>query len=239
MLCDILCTYPRGFVDTLRRYDALNLLTTLPVRHPSPQFAPSPCSDIPSDSEELYYLTPLEIIDLERTRSRAVQESARLSRLAALRSPSPIPDPLVPPQEQMALMQQLRKTLDRSKEPGLLEMRILANHGADDRFGFLRKGGRWRAYWEELERLQEVEVHVIPIGGLGALGGYGSSDESEDDEEEVAPVAVSTQATTAVPEPTGVSLLALKQAKLLEWSRKRKLARDEAEAASPDPPLVP
>lgn len=70
-----------------------------------------------------------------------------------------------------------------SPNPAQLEMRILANHGADSRFAFLR--GRWSRAWRltkgklrlELEAKKAKEKEAAGIGGLA---GYGDSDEDED-----------------------------------------------------------
>ena len=72
----------------------------------------------------------------------------------------------------------------QSPNPALLEMRILANHGADTRFAFLR--GRWKNAWEGLkaELLAQKEKEKLGGngggGGLGGLAGYGESDDDED-----------------------------------------------------------
>ncbi|KAA1133092.1 hypothetical protein PGTUg99_013203 [Puccinia graminis f. sp. tritici] len=49
----------------------------------------------------------------------------------------------------------MKRTLDALKgspSPSLLEIRILTNHGNDPRFSsFLRRDGKWRAYWEAMK----------------------------------------------------------------------------------------
>ena len=99
-------------------------------------------------------------------------------------------------------MHRLHATLSSSPNPALLEMRILANHGADARFAFLRpgaRGGRWRETWEQVrsgelkaEGEGEAEEPVVERenekgGGMAGLAAYGSSD--EDDEDDGAPRA--------------------------------------------------
>ena len=75
-----------------------------------------------------------------------------------------------------------------SPNPAQLEMRILANHGADKRFAFLR--GRWARTWktakgrirvekEEKRKKEEQDKRRI---GLGGLSGYGDSDEESDNQ---------------------------------------------------------
>lgn len=92
-------------------------------------------------------------------------------------------------------MHRLHATLSSSPNPSLLEMRILANHGADARFAFLRpgaRGGRWRETWERIRRgelkAEAEEKEEKPVaeqeekgGGMAGLAAYGSSDEDEDD----------------------------------------------------------
>ncbi len=77
-----------------------------------------------------------------------------------------------------------------SPNPAQLEMRILANHGADKRFAFLR--GRWSRAWKitkgrirlELEaaRNKSAEQEGKKVG-LGGLSGYGDSDASDEEGE--------------------------------------------------------
>lgn len=90
------------------------------------------------------------------------------------------------PQPDDAQKELLRRTavhIISSPNPAQLEMRILANHGADRRFAFLR--GRWKKAWtlaketvrqqEEQARKMEQPVNTSSIPGLV---GYGDSDES-------------------------------------------------------------
>ena len=78
-----------------------------------------------------------------------------------------------------------------SPNPAQLEMRILANHGADPRFAFLR--GRWARAWrvakskiklefQEAERKRAEKDNDQKGGGMGGLAGYGS-DSGEDESE--------------------------------------------------------
>ena len=74
-----------------------------------------------------------------------------------------------------------------SPNPAQLEMRILANHGADRRFSFLR--GRWSRAWKttkghiRLEMEAEKNNDAVEQDGLGGLAGYGDSDASEEEAE--------------------------------------------------------
>lgn len=75
-----------------------------------------------------------------------------------------------------------------SPNPAQLEMRILANHGGDKKFAFLK--GRWSRAWmiirgkAKMEKEEhEKEKEGKKEGGLGILAGYGDSeDESEDND---------------------------------------------------------
>lgn len=69
-----------------------------------------------------------------------------------------------------------------SPNPAQLEMRILANHGADPRFAFLK--GRWSRTWRTAKARLKAEKDQEKAGALSGLAGYGDSD--GDDEEEAA-----------------------------------------------------
>lgn len=113
-----------------------------------------------------------------------------------------------------------------------LEMRILANHGADKRFAFLR--GRWSRAWQitkarikldmEAEKArtdQEKEKKV----GLGGLAGYGDSDASDEEEEEQEG-KVGLDKKEVVEQPTGMAaeeaLKEARRARAKEWAEKRR-----------------
>lgn len=73
-------------------------------------------------------------------------------------------------------MQRTARHIQSSPNPAQLEMRILANHGADDRFAFLR--GRWSKYWKTATDQARTEVlKRDEPAGLGGLANYGSDDE--------------------------------------------------------------
>lgn len=132
-----------------------------------------------------------------------------------------------------------------SPTPAQLEMRILANHGADARFAFLR--GRWSRAWKitkgrarlEIEaQKKEKEEKEKQKAGLGGLAGYGDSDEDSgdaDDEEPQQPYVVETrlvqaESTTSVetpPDQAAASDEAAKEARRArarEWAEKRRAA---------------
>jgi hypothetical protein len=81
-------------------------------------------------------------------------------------------------------MERTAKHLLSASNPAQLEMKIMANYGADQRFSFLRDGGRWYQNWLKVKaRLKEAkscEENEKKAGsGLGGLTGYGSESDSE------------------------------------------------------------
>ncbi len=90
----------------------------------------------------------------------------------------------------------------RSPNPAQLEMRILANHGADRRFAFLR--GRWSRTWKIAKgrarlgfgKEKQAKEEEKPAA-LGGLTGYGDSDEESGSLFEAEPLAA-TEANAAV-----------------------------------------
>lgn len=104
-------------------------------------------------------------------------------------------------------MERTAGALKGAANPALLEMKILANHGADPRFSFLRKGReqRWTDVWRRLRSGASEQSE----GQSSALVDYGS--DSSADEQDAADAGRKRK-------------LALAR----EWSRKRK-ARDVGE----------
>lgn len=77
-------------------------------------------------------------------------------------------------------MQRTAQHIRSSPNPAQLEMRILANHGADDRFAFLR--GRWSKYWKAMTDQARTDIlKRDEHAGLGGLADYGSEDEPDAD----------------------------------------------------------
>lgn len=129
-------------------------------------------------------------------------------------------------------MKKLHLTLSASPDPSLLEMRILANHGVDPRFSFLRKGGKFREVWDQLRK--EVNVVVVdpnlPSGsGLVAYGSDSEDEVVEEEEEKVIFAEGEVEVTLELPEETveEQSKKELKAEKVREWARKRKAARGD------------
>lgn len=125
-----------------------------------------------------------------------------------------------------------------SPNPAQLEMRILANHGADPRFAFLR--GRWARAWRlekgrvrvqhEEERNEEEAGKGKGKVGLGRLTGYGDSDEESESEVEGAKVEEETKAGSvaaefghaSVAQTDDESIKEARRARAREWAEKRR-----------------
>lgn len=74
-------------------------------------------------------------------------------------------------------MSRTAKHLLTSPNPIQLEARILANHGSDPRFAFLR--GKWKEKWDEAKMKAKKErdderAKQSASTALGAVGGYES-----------------------------------------------------------------
>lgn len=87
-----------------------------------------------------------------------------------------------PDDSQRTLMERTAKHLLTSPNSGQLEMRILANHGSDQRFAFLR--GRWRNTWQIIKLLAKqekdrTENEAAEVNAGGGLVAYGDSDDSD------------------------------------------------------------
>lgn len=105
-----------------------------------------------------------------------------------------------------------------SPNPAQLEMRILANHGADSRFAFLK--GRWARAWRlakahaQSERTKAAQEKA----GLGGLAGYDSESSGSN-----VPVEEAAQAE-GTPVVVEDQLKAARRARAKEWAEKRRLA---------------
>ncbi len=140
-----------------------------------------------------------------------------------------------------------------SPNPAQLEMRILANHGSDPRFAFLR--GRWSRTWRltksklrlelEARKMEEKEAALSGGAGIGGLAGYGDSDDDESSAEEgddggdepakesVEEVkeepAVDTEAKVSEDAPK-----AARRERAREWAEKRRAAKEAADRSQGD-----
>ncbi|CDR49198.1 hypothetical protein NBRC10512_003313 [Rhodotorula toruloides] len=192
------------------RYDILHLLpSTLSLPSSSSSAPPDPrgFTHLPPLHEDLFFLTPSERAlvahkerrrKVEEEREERVREVERLEREESERVRREGGEDEEPDATQLALMTRLHSTLSSSPNPSLLELRILANHSKDERFAFLREGGRWRSVWGEIRRGErgvdgrrkegsgQVKADEAKKEGLAGLVGYGSDSEDEEEQEEEA-----------------------------------------------------
>ena len=137
-----------------------------------------------------------------------------------------------------------------------LEMRILANHGADPRFAFLR--GRWSRAWrlakgkarleleaEKRRKAEDAKEQAQANLGIGGLAGYGDSDEESDSggDDSGAPVgevevedgrmAEVPKVAEPAPEPDE-DVKAARRARAREWAEKRRAAKEAVDARAED-----
>lgn len=132
---------------------------------------------------------------------------------------------LQPTATQLSFMQALHATLSSSPDPALLEIRILTNHGSDERFSFLRKGGKFRDIWEAMRSGKDsedaaideksIEEKSVGTGLVGYDGSDSDSDSGADNEaaKEISPVTTTTTpasvigALPALPDTTTLSTI--------------------------------
>ncbi|KAG8689237.1 hypothetical protein FRC08_011033 [Ceratobasidium sp. 394] len=102
-------------------------------------------------------------------------------------------------------------------------MRILANHGADPRFAFLR--GRWKRAWVRMKSEHKAGgSQKTDVGGIGGLASYGSESESDEgsgeaeDESGGAPMSKAADEDETEMERAKAE----RRARALEWMRKRR-----------------
>ncbi|KAI6044139.1 hypothetical protein EDC04DRAFT_3138098 [Pisolithus marmoratus] len=208
-----LCTHTK----LLNRYDVRLLLDAIPTVHdhpslPSPftaaighprPLSPSGWSELPSDTEDTFFFSPDEAEDYRRDKRRKLIDHAREERMRAIlardreREGATGEDSEVwggsdeePDETQKELLRRTAVHVVSSPNPAQLEMRILANHGADKRFAFLR--GRWSRAWKaskELARQEQREAQKAEkLSGCSSLQGliadYGDSEGSGDEPSE-------------------------------------------------------
>ncbi|KAG8760446.1 hypothetical protein FRC11_000400 [Ceratobasidium sp. 423] len=195
--------------------------------------------DLPSDTEDTFFLTPKEVDEYRHDKRRKLLEKERQDRLRALAEEDEVNGRRAEPPEalwggsdeepddvQADLMRRTATHIRASPNPTQLEMRILANHGADPRFAFLR--GRWKRAWARMRQEQvrptNLETKMSMIGGLTAYASDSDSGQRSGDEEEF------DQNVHAVQETPPVSaehdelerLKAERRARAKEWARKRR-----------------
>ncbi|KAG0692974.1 hypothetical protein DFH29DRAFT_966425 [Suillus ampliporus] len=250
------------------RYDVRLLLDSLP-KHASSNasqprsLSPTGWSDLPSDTEDTFFFTPHEIEDYRREKRRRLIDRNREERLRALAATDESEHADLwggsdeePDDVQSELMKRTALHLLSSPNPAQLEMRILANHGADKRFAFLR--GRWSRAWRTTkEKLRQEKVdqsaqslRASQKAGLGGLAAYGDSDDEGSEEESESgdifslKVGESSAPTLDSLENRNVRLEEAEQearrARAREWAAQRRaqqeqiLSRDKDQPNSPD-----
>ncbi|XP_006456571.1 hypothetical protein AGABI2DRAFT_188468 [Agaricus bisporus var. bisporus H97] len=220
------------------RYDARLLLDALPrfessldpvLAHARPN-SPSGWSDLPSDAEDTFFFSPEEAENYKNEKRRRLFEQAQEERVKARIDEEEEDareaiddDPWggsdeEPDDTQKELMRRTAVHLVSSPNPAQLEMRILANHGADKRFAFLK--GRWSRSWRlvkaklrvEKQQKEREEKQEKEVKGLGVLAGYdsGSEDESE------------SEVTQKVDSPEDEEKKELRRQKAKEWTVRRR-----------------
>ncbi|KAL0948347.1 hypothetical protein HGRIS_010933 [Hohenbuehelia grisea] len=235
------------------RYDARLLLDSLPPLDEPATAAhaasPSGWSDLPSDSEDTFFLSPDEIESYRRDKRRRIIDRSREERLRALREAEGESAGMEaeevwggsdeePDEAQRDFMRRTAGHLLSSPNPAQLEMRILANHGADKRFAFLR--GRWSRAWKIVkgrERLAREEQAAKDEAekakaGLGGLAGYGDSDDDEGSEDDSQKEGAGEAASSEVDKPATVEDIRratvddaakeARRARLKDWVEKRR-----------------
>ncbi|KAH8105187.1 hypothetical protein BXZ70DRAFT_509055 [Cristinia sonorae] len=241
------------------RYDARLLLDALPTlsqhqAQPERSSSPTGWTDLPSDAEDTFFLTPEETEDYRRDKRRKVLDGLRDARMRALQEEedaeagthnTPKDDDRwggsdeEPDDTQTELMRRTATHLLTSPNPAQLEMRILANHGADPRFAFLR--GRWARKWRLLKVRARVEhdnqqqkEKEKGMGALGGLAGYGDSDSEEEGGEggegEREKGGTLGKMTAVVSGGEGKdeedeAMKAARRARAKEWAEKRRMAK--------------
>jgi hypothetical protein len=129
-------------------------------------------------------------------------------------------------------MQRTAAHITSSPNPEQLEMRILANHGKDVRFSFLR--GRWKCAWirlKEEERAKLERSKPEPVTALFNLIAYGTdSDEENSDEDNVAALvsSVATQHLGSEAGDVGEEVKATRRLRAKEWAKKRRAEKAAA-----------
>ncbi|TFK38408.1 hypothetical protein BDQ12DRAFT_111255 [Crucibulum laeve] len=241
---------------TAEKYDIRLLLDTLPSpttassASRSAPASPSGWSDLPSDTEDTFFFSPEEAEDFHREKRRKLIEKNREERLKARLAEDGEEEQVEeeevwggsdeePEPTQKQLMERTAVHLLTSPNPAQLEMRILANHGKDKRFAFLR--GRWSRMWRlvkgkaRMEKEQkESEKKNGP--GLGGLDAYGDSDDNDDSDAAssdpgVHGKEVEEEAENLEPPPPPLPLVdprdddavkALRRQRAKEWADKRR-----------------
>jgi len=162
----------------------------------------------------MFFFSPEEAEDYRRDKRRRLLTQNHEERLKAIQqTEGEVVEDVwgdsdeEPDDQQKELMRRTATHLISSPNPAQLEMRILANHGADKRFSFLR--GRWSRFWKSTKAHLKQEKEGA---GLGDLAGYGSGE--SDSEEHATKVEIANDDERATME--------IKRARLKQWSENRR-----------------
>ncbi|PVF99344.1 hypothetical protein CPB86DRAFT_783722 [Serendipita vermifera] len=174
--------------------------------------------DLPSDAEDLFFFSQEEADEIRREKKRKLLDTAHEARLAAMKArdtEKPSVDAEMDPNEepddtQLQLMKKTAAHIVSSPNAVQLEMRILANHGEEPRFAFLR--GRWKNRWQEVKASARTQPTTAPQKVATPSSGLVSykEDEPEDIDDE-------TEQKT-----DEQRIKAERLARVKEWARKRK-----------------
>ncbi|KAI5478575.1 hypothetical protein MNV49_004834 [Pseudohyphozyma bogoriensis] len=214
----------------------------LPADQSSP-ISDSGFTDLPSDSEDMFYFTVEERDEINAARKRRRLEDDRMERLKAREEEDRLreeerrkkeEEENTPTETQLAMMFKLHSTLRSADNPALLEIRILANHGSDAKFGFMRKGGKFNSIWEDIRSGKRKEAAATPPSPPpdqspaqnGGLVGYesDSQDEAEEKAKEESPREEPSR--DAGDDEAAAKLREEKARKVAQWAKKRKEARE-------------
>ncbi|KAJ7594001.1 hypothetical protein C8J56DRAFT_425492, partial [Mycena floridula] len=211
------------------RYDARLLLDALPLPSTSRASSPTGWSDLPSDTEDTFFLSNDEAEEHRIEKRRRLMDQNREERIRAREAEDGDVVKIQqdvwggsdeePDEPQREIMRRTAEKLVSSPDAVQLEMRILANHGADPRFAFLR--GRWSRSWALVkanQREKDKQAKDKQAMGLGLLADYPDSEEETASPEEPSP-----------PEPPypDAEKKAARLAKAKEWAEKRRGAKQE------------
>ncbi|KAG7085600.1 hypothetical protein E1B28_003151 [Marasmius oreades] len=172
--------------------------------------SPGGWSELPSDTEDTFFFSREETEDYHREKRRRLLEQSREARLKARIEEDGKNDVKAdqdgwggsdeePEEAQKEIMRRTAKHIVTSPNPAQLEMRILANHGGDKRFAFLR--GRWRRAWQVIRGKAHIEhehEQKQKSNLIGALGDYGDSSGEEDGDTEADPKTLQELKTGSV-----------------------------------------
>ncbi|KAJ3869272.1 hypothetical protein EV359DRAFT_30385 [Lentinula novae-zelandiae] len=200
--------------------------------------SPAGWSDLPSDAEDTFFFTAGETEDYRREKRRRLMEQTRDERLKARMEEDGEEiwggSDEEPHESQKEIMRRTAKSILASPNPAQLELRILANHGADARFAFLR--GRWSRAWRTVKaharadhKLEEEQKAASKANslGMGLIADYADSDESgEETQTEVKDQVEKAEAEVAYTELNqGEGIEAaqeLRRARAREWMANRR-----------------